>query len=250
MTATSLALRDPGPEVVLRPKDYPPRVVHWGHCWQVGTPAYWVALTTAARQEDHPDLRLTRHRLGATLAEEIAACLLGGHGMPHQVGLAAFEAVRDAGLLSRPSDSAEIEAVLRTPLRADGRLLRYRFPAQRARYLSIALQRLMDERPPSAPRRLRDWLLNLPGVGPKTAAWIVRNHLDSDEVAIIDIHLLRAGVDAAIFDPDWRPPRDYHQLETMFLAWAAQGQVRPADLDAVIWSERARSPSAYRPAVS
>jgi len=34
-----------------------------------------------------------RHRIGADLAEEVAACLLGGYGLPHHVGLAAFEAV-------------------------------------------------------------------------------------------------------------------------------------------------------------
>lgn len=37
------SLRDPGPEVVLTSRGFPQRAVRWGHCWQIGTAAYWVA---------------------------------------------------------------------------------------------------------------------------------------------------------------------------------------------------------------
>jgi N-glycosylase/DNA lyase len=246
MTGSVSMLRDSGPEVILSPVGFPSRSVRWGHCWQVGTPAYWVALTASAERDGRLGAGDQRHQLGRSLVEEIAACLLGGHGMPYQIGLAAFEAVRAAGLLSRPSNAEQIEAVLRLPLPVGERMVRYRFPAQRARYLAGALALVMNEVAPGAPRALRDWLLELPGVGPKTAGWIVRNHLNSDDVAIIDIHLLRAGVAAAVFDPDWTPAQHYRQLEATFLAWAHEGRVRAADLDAVIWAERARTPRAYR----
>ena len=49
MTAESL--RDPGPDVMLAPPRFPPRIVRWGHGWQVGTAAYWVALTKTAVQD-------------------------------------------------------------------------------------------------------------------------------------------------------------------------------------------------------
>ncbi len=93
-------LRDPGPTVVLTPLGFPHRAVRWGHCWQVGTAAYWVALTEIAIQDGRLPDSPTRHRIGADLAEEVAACLLGGHGLPHQTGRAGFEAVRGAGLLT------------------------------------------------------------------------------------------------------------------------------------------------------
>ncbi|MDZ3993341.1 hypothetical protein PspTeo4_24872 [Pseudomonas sp. Teo4] len=48
-------------------------------------------------------------------------------------------------------------------------------------------------RPLHSGRALRDWLLELPGIGYKTASWVARNWLDADDVAILDIHILRAG---------------------------------------------------------
>jgi thermostable 8-oxoguanine DNA glycosylase len=86
---------------------------------------------------------------------------------------------------------------------------------------------------------LRNWLLRLPGVGPKTASWVVRNHLGSDRVAIIDVHLLRAGVIAGVYDPAWTPAKHYDLLEDFFLAWADHGRVSAAALDSIIWADMA-----------
>ncbi len=245
MTVMTQALRNPGPIVLLSPDGFPSRTVRWGHRWQVGTPAYWVGLTATAIQDGRLRESQHRHRLGGDLVEEVTACLLGGHGLPHQVGLAAFEAVRADGLLERPVDASDIERVLRRPLKLGGRTVRYRFPAQRARYLAAALTRLRTQNPPESARVLREWLLDIPGIGPKTAGWIIRNHLASDDVAVIDIHVLEAGIDASVFEASWTPARHYDLLEAMFLAWARQGAVSAADLDAVIWAERARIPKAY-----
>ena len=235
---------------MLAPAGFPQRIVRWGHGWQVGTAAYWVALTKTAVQDGRLPDSPARHRIGADLAEEVAACLLGGHGLPHQVGLAAFAAVRAAGLLHRPAASHEIENVLRQPLQVGAKSVRYRFPGQRAAYLAAALARLQAQVPPASARALRDWLLELPGIGPKTASWVVRNHLGSSEVAIIDVHVWRAGIEASVFDPAWTPARHYGLLEALFLSWAHHGEVSAADLDAVIWAERSHLPHIYtsRPA--
>lgn len=246
MTTTVVELLNAmGPEVTLEPHGHPSRLVQWGHLWQVGTPAYWIALTVTACQDGSSAASVTRHRLGEDLVEEVAACLLGGYGVPHPVGLAAFEAVQDAGVLGKPVSADVIEEILREPLQVGGRAVRYRFAAQRARYLALALDRLHTHRPPTSARALRDWLMASPGIGPKTAGWVVRNYLGSDQVAVIDIHIYRAGVEAGVFDSTWTPTRDYALLEELFLAWARHGNVSAADLDAVIWAERARSPNAY-----
>ena len=78
-----------------------------------------------------------------------------------------------------------------------------------------------------------------PGLGPKTASWVVRNHYGSDDVAVLDVHVIRAGVAAGVFDPAWTPGRHYRRMEQLFLAWADQDDVSAADLDAVIWAEQA-----------
>ncbi|WP_457134575.1 8-oxoguanine DNA glycosylase [Mycobacteroides abscessus] len=206
----------------------------------MGTAHYWVAATLdrlgAAKDTA---ARAAGHQLGSNLVEEVAACLLGGYGMPYEVGLAAYWAVRDAGLLRRESTAQQIEQVLRRPLQVRGRSMYYRFPAQRATYLSLALKELLHRPAPVTGRELRDWLLQMRGIGPKTASWVARNHLRSDQVAIIDVHIHRAGVRAGVFDQSWTAARDYARLEAHFLAWADFGGVSAADLDATIWAESA-----------
>jgi endonuclease III len=46
---------------------------------------------------------------------------------------------------------------------------------------------------------MRQLLLSIEGIGPKTASWIVRNVMGSDDVAIIDIHILRACTGMGVF---------------------------------------------------
>lgn len=231
-----------GPVIELTADSLSVRSVQWGQRWHIGSAAYWIAMTELAVDEGRLGVGPGRHRLGASLAEELAACMLGGYGMPFEVGLAAFVRLRDAGILDGGEAPAwELEALLRQPLIVGGRACLYRFPQQRALRLASALAFLRGSEPPTTARRLRDWLMLAPGVGPKTAGWVVRNHLNSDDVAIIDIHLHRAGIAAGVFDARWTPQRHYAELEGFMLAWAREGEVRAADLDAVIWSEQARA---------
>jgi hypothetical protein len=171
----------------------------------------------------------------------MAACVLGGFGMPYEMGLSAYQIVRDEGLLSagNPPPARVVEAVLRRPLLVGDSYRRYRFPRQRANRLVAALAFLRQGLPSSDPIEIRDWLLQAPGVGPKTASWIVRNHYGSDSVAVLDVHVIRSGVAAGVFDPTWRPGKHYGVMEQLFLAWADYGHVSAADLDAVIWAEQA-----------
>jgi thermostable 8-oxoguanine DNA glycosylase len=175
------------------------------------------------------------------LVEEIAVCILGGFGLPFELGLAAFCAVRNELLrvTSTPS-AANIEAVLSEPLLVGSASRRYRFPRQRAQRLAAALTFVngadLDD---MTAVELRDWLLDAPGIGPKTASWIVRNQRATDEVAVLDVHVMRAGVRAGVFPEDATVQRHYLALEELFLGWAAEGDVSAADLDAVIWAEEA-----------
>lgn len=212
------------------------RSVRWGKPWQFDTPAYWIAQAEMFRPIDN-------YRIGSDLDEEVAACILGGYGLPAFVGVRAFETVRDAGLLNRNRSvtAAEIERVLRLPLQIGDRRIRYRFPRQRAYRLAGALQELREEHPPTDGVLLRDWLLRLPGVGPKTASWVARNHTGTDEVAIIDVHVLRAGKQAGVFDHSWTAARDYFRCEALFVAWARHGGVRTSVVDACIWSQLSRN---------
>lgn len=204
---------------------------------------------------------MPKYRLGRSLVEEVAACLLGGHGLPAIVGLAAFKALREAGLLRRATNEEALYLALSKPFDVEGRSVRYRFARQKARYLAAALALLHGaEAPTSTGRDLRDWLLQIPGIGPKTASWIARNWLDADDVAILDIHILRAGVLGGFLDARLTVDRHYLALEEQFLRFSKALDIRPSELDAVIWlemmssakgrrkpSSRARAPVPYEP---
>lgn len=222
--------------------------VRWGAYDVVLTPAYWRYQVWLC---DVADGAPPTYALGRTLTEEVAACLLGGYGIPAEVGLAALARLQALGLLSGrgpcPSHDDFMEA-LRAPLIINGRPVRYRFIGQKSRYLSQALPRLVDapvpkERDPAdtktaaAHRSFREWLCTLPGVGYKTASWVTRNWLASDAVAIIDIHLYRACVLANVFESTADITRDYVHLEQRFLRFATALGTSAARLDAVIWRD-------------
>lgn len=229
LDATTVQIQFPPAETEVVPG------VAWGPVDAFPTPAYWAYQVIARRVQGAP----IRYRLGSTLREEVAACLLGGHGIPARIGLAAFEHLKHKGAFrgGAPGE-AELLAWLSEPIQVDDRAVRYRFAAQKARYLAPALKALSASVVPiQSGRALRDWLMALPGIGPKTASWIARNWLDADDVAILDIHLLRAGVLGGFLDPELTVERHYLELEAQFLALSRGLGVRASELDAVIWLE-------------
>jgi N-glycosylase/DNA lyase len=224
----------PSPEASVLPN------IPWGRPDALFTPAYW--MTQYWMREG--DLPQRSHAIGQTLEEEVVACLLGGHGIPAEVGIAAFERLRSRGLISTPNLNADtLSTNLREPLTVAGRQVIYRFWAQKARYLAAALRTLNAESVPrESPRELRLYLMRLPGVGPKTASWIVRNWLNSNEVAILDIHIVRAGQLMNLYSLTERVDTHYFAMEQRFLDLASAIGIPASDLDALIWSEMRRTP--------
>ena len=93
--------------------------VRWGSVDAFPTPAYWQYQVVARRLAGRP----AGYKLGRTLAEEVAAFLLGGHGIPAQVGIAAYERLRKLGAFAEIPPSAEqFETWLRDPLQVGQRL--------------------------------------------------------------------------------------------------------------------------------
>lgn len=217
--------------------------VQWGAVDAFPTPAYWQIQVIARRLEGRP----VGYRLGRTLAEEVAACLLGGHGIPAPVGVAVFEKLRKLGAICEKVPSEEqFEAWLREPVQVGQRHVRYRFAAQKARYLAAALSIIQLAPEFTTGKRLRDWLIQLPGIGPKTASWIARNWMDADDVAILDIHIMRVGQVIGLFPLELTVDRHYLELEALFLQFSQALDVRASELDAVVWYEMASSPTTAR----
>lgn len=217
--------------------------VLWGEIDAFPTPAYWRCQVLSRRVAG----TAIQYKLGRTLAEETGACLLGGHGIPAVVGLAAYDRLRDRGAFDGERRSEEeLEAWLREPLVIGDRHVRYRFARQKAKYLAAVLPAVADAPSFNEGRALRDWLLDLPGIGPKTASWIVRNWMDADDVAILDIHIMRVGQLIGLFPRDLTVERHYGALETLFVDFSRAIDVRTSELDALVWHEMASSPGMVR----
>ncbi len=156
--------------------------VRWGAFDAHLTPAFWAGRVFLATIVGDG----SSYRLGMSLREEVAACLLGGYGMRAEVGLAAFRRLRDEGLLIGAPSRETLTERLSQPMRLGARTCGYRFARQKAAYLAHCLAHLPEQDDVAlSDRALRAGLLALPGIGLKTASWIVRNWRCSDEVAII-----------------------------------------------------------------
>ena len=242
MTQTASLLTRTGSIQVEMPSPDEPLIggVRWGAFDVFPTPAYWHYQVVARRLVGAP----VAYRLGRSLTEEVGACLLGGHGIPATVGLAAYDHLRAHGAFSGEAHSQDkLEAWLREPLKVAERQISYRFAAQKAKYLAAALPILRDAPTFSQGKALRDWLLQLAGVGPKTASWVARNWLDADDVAILDIHIMRVGQVINLFPRQFTVERHYFDLERLFLEFSAALGLRASEVDAVMWYEMASSPS-------
>jgi thermostable 8-oxoguanine DNA glycosylase len=205
--------------------------VDWGRFDDLLSPAFWYGQIRQAEilgLEEH-------YRLGDTLVEEACACLLGGFGFSAEMGLAAFDALREQHMLQPGVSALEIEKLLKQPLVIDGRRRKYRFPKQKARYLAAAVERLSgDDFRALDDLSLRNLLIEVDGIGLKTASWIVRNHRGSDDVAIVDIHLVYACKAMGLIS-DVVLPRDYTMIEGRFLELCRSMKVSAAVMDSLIW---------------
>lgn len=188
-------------EPELRPPYHPDQQVmpglKYGRPDELLSPAYW-SMRCATADTSEIDF-VNRH---GSLAEEIGFCLLGGFGVTLEVATAFFLKLKDKGVFEPGHQVSEhhLLQLLDSPAVVHGRPQRYRFPNQRARRIAKAMVELPRiELDSSDAVGFRDKIQELDGVGPKTASWITRNWLDTDEVAILDIHVLRAGWFLGIF---------------------------------------------------
>lgn len=208
--------------------------LQWGDPSELLTPAYW-AVRSGMRDDALTEIAAP----AGSLAEEVTFCLLGGFGVKAELARAFFDHLKAAGIFDRACAGEEVlRGLLSEQIELNGRSVRYRYPAQRAKRIAKALPELETSRFRTADAQtLRQELLGLEGIGPKTASWIVRNWLGADTVAIIDIHVIRACQFMGVFPQNLRLPSDYDELEDKFLQLAKGIGVAPSKLDAVMWSE-------------
>src|SRR5580765_2264368 len=112
--------------------------IKWGNYCQLYTPAFWkfMYLSYDFSTVTNP------HRLGTNIIEEITACLLGGFGMPAELGLAAFDRLRNENLIKPGISYIKIKKALSVPFTLEnGKSKKYRFYNQKSKYIYNFLQR-------------------------------------------------------------------------------------------------------------
>ena len=184
------------------------------------------------------------------IEDELLFCLLGGYGIAEEHGRSAWQKVRRLGPFSEDwrdddlfaSIMATLELSQFEPRRADGSLRRYRFPKRKAAIIVGARKWVRSHQPLAEyllywddPKDRRKLLLGCPGLGLKSASWLLRNLGMGDGLAILDVHLVRALQGAQRIADEVRLPRDYYAVEEAFLDWCHELDAPSDAFDLFIW---------------
>jgi N-glycosylase/DNA lyase len=185
----------------------------------------------------------------AALRRELIFCLLGGHGVSFELALSATDRVMRMAPFSERWTSKQLQQRLFSelstpqfdPRRQNGQFRRYRFPNRKSQLISAAREWVRSEGPlgerlaaiPDEKDR-RVWLSRCPGLGPKSTSWLLRNAGLARNLAVIDVHVLRAMHEFGCLPPV-RLPKDYELIESRFLVWCSELDTSAAELDLFLW---------------
>ena len=185
----------------------------------------------------------------SALRQELIFCLLGGHGVTFELARSATDVVLaldpfDPSWATEPLCATvldELAAQKFDPRRADGSLRRYRYPARKAVLVSAAIGWYHEQgelggklEAIEKEHERRVWLCGCPGIGPKSASWFLRNTGHAAQLAILDVHILRA-LKAAERIGEVHLPRDYDEVEARFQSWCQELGASVAGFDLFLW---------------
>jgi N-glycosylase/DNA lyase len=209
----------------------------WSALWEEFGSAYIERVTALANNSSR------------SVENELLFCLLGGHGVTFELARSAAFVLEALNIFSPEWNSAELEVAISSelakaqfdPPRQDGSLRRYRYPRRKAHLIAQAAAWVASRAPLQETLLAlleegsrRDLLCECPGIGLKTASWLLRNVGLAHYLAVIDVHLVRA-LTAADRIVDVRLPKDYHHIERCFLAWCEEINAPPAAFDLMLW---------------
>ena len=187
---------------------------------------------------------------GLNVEGELLFCLMGGFGITFEHGRSAAEVIWQLRPFSEDWDDQDLfdaisDALMQPqfePTKADGTLRCYRFPHRKASIIVNAREWLRGNSPLhqrllalGSCRERREYLTDCPGIGFKTASWLLRNLGMGAELATIDIHVQRALTDAGRVPDSIQLPRDYELVEEAFLEWCNDLGASAAAFDLFIW---------------
>lgn len=183
------------------------------------------------------------------LRQELIFCLLGGHGVSYELARSATDVVMGLCPFEVLCTTAELGSLLQAelreakfdPRRKDGSLRRYRYPTRKAELIAAAVGWVKDEGGLATQlgeirceQERRNWLCSCPGIGPKSASWLLRNSGHAEHLAILDVHVMRAMREAGRIGAV-RLPQDYDLAEECFVTWCKELGASVASFDLFLW---------------
>ncbi|MGO9762372.1 MAG: hypothetical protein ACLP1Q_14040 [Solirubrobacteraceae bacterium] len=209
--------------------------IYWRHAWEIVGERYPAPPPPGPADGER---RIRR---------ELLFCLLGGHGVPYELNLSASDLLWERGLFRhwRPNPhtlESELSREQFMPERRDGTPRRYRYPRRAAGLLSQAGRWLAHNSPLfealallAGERDRRQLLCECPGIGPKSASWLLRNCGLAHELAILDVHVLRMMRESGRMAEHDGGGSDYEALEQTFVSWCRELGAEPAGFDLLLW---------------
>ena len=189
------------------------------------------------------------------LLSELIACLLGSQ-VHFDVALAVTRKIKESGLLEMydhlcmSSYESAINAILKQPIHQPGcpqKISRYRFPNTKANYIARTLRSIY-----SNGKSLKGYLQSnvssfearrliiklATGIGPKQASLYLRNIGFTDDLAILDTHVLKFMHLCEMincYKKSISSIKTYEIIESELRKYAQQYDWRLGSLDLAIW---------------
>lgn len=188
--------------------------------------------------------------------DEFFFCLLGGYSIPYELNKSAYLVLKEKGCFNtdlpweRESEMGQLIAnelckPQFSPLLSNGQKRRYRFPNKKATIIAQAghwlkmtcnfeLDTLLDGC--ETPKNKRTVLLQCPGLGYKSASWLLRNIGMGSNLAILDVHVYRTLREFRIIPDELNIPADYLEIEKMYCHACHSIGADTELMDLIIWS--------------
>lgn len=158
-------------------------------------------------EQDYTSIQKTKEQV----LDEFFFVLLGGFGISYELNLSGLKILKQEDLFNKTfyqekNKLSIIEEKIReqfskkqfSPATSNGQLRKYRYIETKPKTISNACYWLWEncewdlhEKLQTLNSESRMWLCNCPGIGMKSASWLLRNTGFSDDCAVFDVHIIR-----------------------------------------------------------
>jgi len=183
---------------------------------------------------------------------ELVLAILGSQNR-YEVALRFSEEIRDCNLLSSGQSmkidilTEQIQTILSTALEIEEASIKYRFPNTKAKFIAYnllyiqscgGLKKILSEAGDVA--KIRAFFVKeIKGIGPKQSSHFLRNVGYSNELAVLDVHILRymeiQGIISDTYNKAIGTLKQYEKLEALLIEFLKYMKYPIGFIDQAIW---------------